>query len=101
MSGSSAINASIKEGVPTKKLMLGFPYYGYVWKLVNPNNHCPMTPANGKDGSVVIDKEFLASVTSMTLSIKRVQVLWTTWIGYDDTQSISTKVAYAKNTAYG
>ncbi|KAB1211837.1 Chitotriosidase-1 [Morella rubra] len=60
VSGDAGTTAWIQAGVPAKKLVLGFPFYGYAWRLVNANNHGIFSPANGatisSDGSITIAK---------------------------------------------
>lgn len=106
LSGSYGVGAWIQAGVPAKKLVLGFPFYGYSWKLVNAQNHGLYAPANGPtgsgDGSIGYNqiKTFITqnSATSVYNSTMVTDYAYsgTTWIGFDDTQTISTKVAYAK-----
>ncbi|TKY54729.1 Chitotriosidase-1 protein [Spatholobus suberectus] len=56
VSGDEGIRAWIGSGVPAKKLVLGVPFYGYAWRLLNPNNPGLFAPANGSaiagDGSI-------------------------------------------------
>lgn len=106
LSGSYGVEAWIQAGVPAKKLVLGFPFYGYSWKLVNAQNHGLYAPASGTtgsgDGSIGYNqiKTFITqnSATSVYNSTMVTDYAYsgTTWIGFDDTQTISTKVAYAK-----
>jgi chitinase len=105
-SGYSGIKAWISAGVSAKKLVLGVPFYGYAWRLVNATNHGIFSPANGaaisSDGSITYSqiKDFITnnSATAVFNSTIFTDYCYsgTTWIGYDDTQSISTKVTYAK-----
>ncbi|XP_074281248.1 class V chitinase-like [Silene latifolia] len=108
-SGSSGISAWISAGVPPKQLVLGFPFYGYAWKLVNPNNHGILAPANGTDTSVGAPpgtliysqiKEFIpqkkATVVFNSTYGTNYCYSGTTWINYDDTQTIAAKVSYVK-----
>ncbi|KAK9697750.1 hypothetical protein RND81_08G058900 [Saponaria officinalis] len=108
VSGSSGISAWINAGVPAKQLVLGFPYYGYAWKLVNPNNNGLLAPANGADRSVgdkgTLDyneiKEFIrqkqATVVFNSSYGTNYCYSGSTWINYDDTQTVAAKVSYAK-----
>ncbi|PIN03288.1 Chitinase [Handroanthus impetiginosus] len=106
VSGSSGIQAWIQAGVSAKKLVLGMPFYGYAWRLVNANNHGLLAPANGPagpdNGAMTYNqiRNFIAQnnapvVYNGTL-VMNYCYAGTTWIGYDDTQAISTKVSYAK-----
>ncbi|XP_062158905.1 class V chitinase-like [Alnus glutinosa] len=106
VSGDTGIRNWIQAGVAAKKLVLGFPFYGYAWRLVNANNHRIFSPANGaaisSDGSITYSgiKDFITqnSATAVFNSTIVTDYCYsgTTWIGYDDTTSISTKVTYAK-----
>ena len=104
VSGDSGIRAWIQAGVSAKKLVLGVPFYGYAWRLVNANNHGIFSPANGAASSNAMTysqiKNFItnSSATAVFNSTFVTNYCYsgTTWIGYDDTQSISTKVTYAK-----
>ena len=106
VSGDSGIKSWIQAGVPAQKLVLGVPFYGYAWTLVNANDNGIFAPANGaaisSDGSITYSqiKDFITqnSATAVFNSTIVTDYCYsgTTWIGYDDTQSISTKVTYAK-----
>ncbi|GMY35665.1 class V chitinase-like [Fagus crenata] len=106
VSGDTGIKAWIQAGVPAQKLVLGVPFYGYAWTLVNANDNGIFAPANGaaisSDGSITYSqiKDFITqnSATAVFNSTIVTDYCYsgTTWIGYDDTQSISTKVTYAK-----
>ncbi|KAJ4846779.1 hypothetical protein Tsubulata_014092 [Turnera subulata] len=105
-SGDNGINSWIQAGLSPKKIALGFPFYGWSWRLTNANNHGLFAPANGAglagDGSIGYNgiKQFIAQNSATKVFNATVVTDYcysgTTWIGYDDTQSISTKVSYAK-----
>lgn len=116
VSGSSGIRDWINGGVPPEKLVLGFPYYGYAWKLVDPNKHGLLAPAAGYDTTVGFPdkgipnysqiKQFInqksATVVYNSTYVTNYCYSGTTWIGYDDTTSIAAKVSYAKkNNLFG
>ena len=104
--GNYGVVAWIQAGLPPKKLVLGFPFYGYAWRLVNADNHGLFAPTNGEgtgsDGVMLYKqiKQFMAQNGAATVFNASIVgdycYAGTTWIGYDDTQSISTKVSYAK-----
>ncbi|KAL6221575.1 hypothetical protein ACLB2K_004971 [Fragaria x ananassa] len=94
-----------KAGISTKKIVIGLPFYGYAWRLLNPNNHGFFAPANGSaigaNGDqgynqirVLISRGFQTVYNATVVS--NYCYNGTTWIGYDDTQSIGAKVSYAK-----
>lgn len=106
ISARDGIEDWIRARVPEKKLVLGFPFYGYAWRLVDANNHGLGAPANGPlfspDGSIGYNriKEFIAQNRARTVHNSTVGTDYcysgTTWIGYDDTQTIAAKVSFAK-----
>ncbi|XP_021725043.1 chitinase-3-like protein 1 [Chenopodium quinoa] len=109
VSGSSGISAWMQAGVPANKLVLGVPFYGYAWQLSNPNQNGILAPSNGGDTSVGQGtpsyrqiRDFIsqrgATVVYNSTYVTNYCYSGTTWIGYDDTQAISTKVTYARNT---
>lgn len=106
ISGDSGIQDWIRSGLSSKKIVIGLPFYGYAWRLLNPNEHGLFAPANGpaisEGGDVGYGKinSFISDNKATKVFDKSVVTDYcyagTTWIGYDDTQSISTKVSYAK-----
>ncbi|KAK4604695.1 hypothetical protein RGQ29_012958 [Quercus rubra] len=110
VSGDSGISSWIQAGFLARKIVFGLPYYGYAWKLKDANNHGFLAPANGPDITVdgalefrVVTKklvQFIAQNITITafnsMLVSDYCYNGTTWIGYDDVQSIYTKVTYAK-----
>ncbi|KAJ1379777.1 Serine-threonine/tyrosine-protein kinase, catalytic domain [Sesbania bispinosa] len=100
------IKAWIGNGLAANKLILGLPFYGYVWKLQNPNNNAigaPATgPADGEDGSrsykdiknniqqnggvVLYNDTYVTNYCSYGSN----------WIGFDDVKVVQKKVSYAR-----
>ncbi|XP_047962685.1 class V chitinase-like [Salvia hispanica] len=104
VSGSKGIAAWIQAGVRAQKLVLGVPFYGHAWRLANANNHGVLAPANGaaaEDGSKYsqirsfIQRNNAAVVYNSTI-VSNYCYSGTTWISYDDIESIAAKVSYAK-----
>lgn len=105
VSGDSGIRAWIQSGLSPKKIVLGFPFFGHSLQLANANNHGFWAPTSGvvNGGAMAYNeiRQFIMS-TSATKVFNATVVSdycysGTTWIGYDDTQSVSTKVKYAKD----
>lgn len=107
ISGSDGVKAWIQAGLTAKQLALGIPFYGYAWELVDSNNHGLFAPGNGPDGGsgdgtirfedvrFFITENKAVTVYNATL-VTNYCYADTTWIGYDDTQSVGAKVLYAK-----
>ncbi|XP_008242940.1 PREDICTED: chitotriosidase-1-like [Prunus mume] len=108
VSGNAGITSWIQAGLAAKKIVLGLPFYGYAWRLLNANNHDLYAPANGSaigqygDQGYNQIRNFISQNGAQTVYNATVVTNYcysgTTWIGYDDTQSISAKVSYAKVT---
>ncbi|KAK4374861.1 hypothetical protein RND71_005538 [Anisodus tanguticus] len=109
VSGSDGITAWIQAGVPTRKLVLGIPFYGYAWRLINTNIHGLRAPAAGKssvgsidDGSMTYSQIRDYIVQSRATTVYNATIVGdycysgSTWISYDDTQSVRNKVTYVK-----
>ncbi|XP_058785233.1 class V chitinase-like [Vicia villosa] len=88
-------------GVPKNKLALGLPAYGYKWSLADPNKHGLFDKATQGLGVVKYKdiKNAGAQVVYNSTYVTNYAFKGTDWYGYDDTQSISAKVSYAKQNA--
>ncbi|EXB94872.1 hypothetical protein L484_022978 [Morus notabilis] len=107
--GDAGVSSWIGEGFPAKKIVLGLPFYGYAWRLVDANRNGLYAPANGPalSGDSAMGyteiREFIADHQNDGKAVFNGAVVadycygGTTWIGYDDVQSISGKVSYAKD----
>ncbi|XP_012440881.1 class V chitinase isoform X2 [Gossypium raimondii] len=94
------------SGIPPNKLVLGLPFYGYAWRLVDANNHGFSAPASGPAVSPKGElgygqiKNFFSANRGTKVYDAAVGSNYcyagTTWIGYDDTESIRAKVSYVK-----
>ncbi|XP_052200536.1 cysteine-rich receptor-like protein kinase 34 [Diospyros lotus] len=102
------INAWINGGFPSTKLVLGLPFYGYAWTLVNPNNNEIGSPAKGPakiiadDGSMTYKtiKDFIQSNGAVTkynaTYVMNYCSVGSSWIGFDDVEVVKIKVSYAR-----
>ncbi|MCD9561212.1 hypothetical protein HAX54_020213 [Datura stramonium] len=109
MSGNDGVNQWIQSGVTARKLVLGIPFYGFVWRLVDPNIHGLRAPAAGKsgvggsdDGSMTYSqiKDFIvqnrATMVYNATIVGDYCYSGNAWISYDDTQSVGDKISYIK-----
>ncbi|KAF8115063.1 hypothetical protein N665_0030s0105 [Sinapis alba] len=105
-SGNAGVRAWIQAGLPATQLVLGFPYYGYVWRLSNANTPSYYAATTGSaispNGSIGYGQIRKFIVDNRAITVYNSTVVGNycyagmTWIGYDDNQSIVTKVRYAK-----
>lgn len=98
----------INAGVPKQKVVFGIPYYGYAWRLADEDDHGFFAPTEGpalsSDGSVgyseireFIRREYAKTVYNET-AVSNYAYTKSTWIGYDDVQTVATKVEYVKKS---
>ncbi|XP_058759723.1 class V chitinase-like [Vicia villosa] len=112
-SGWENTDAGIKEwrkrGFSSNKLVIGLPYHGYAWKLVEQGEGGVGKPASGpaitKDGSMAYKwiksyiKSFGDGVVSSyndTVIVNYFTVASSAWVNFDDVEAIKEKVSYAK-----
>ncbi|XP_047335119.1 class V chitinase-like [Impatiens glandulifera] len=108
VSGSSGIQDWIQAGVKPQKLVLGIAFYGYGWKLKDPNTHGILAPADGPapwtglNGSMeyyhikAFIKKNNATTVFDTSFVTDYCYKGKTWFAYDGIQSVKHKVAYLK-----
>lgn len=97
----------VKSGVPPEKLVMGLPLYGRTWELKDPKVHGvgaeAVGPATDTDGTLDYDEilkfneENGATVVYDKVAVSFYAYAGTTWIGYDDGPSITTKVRFARS----
>ncbi|KAB1211828.1 Chitinase-3-like protein 1 [Morella rubra] len=108
-SGESGINAWIAEARNNKiKIVLGLPFFGYAWVLVNENNNQVSAPASGAPANLQPDgligynqiATFAAQRTATTVfdTVTQTNYVYdkTTWISFDDRRAITNKIEKAK-----
>lgn len=104
--GNSGLKQLIKEGLPEKKAVFGFPYVGWAWTLRDDHGDdvaATTGVAVSADGSINYDqiRKFIENHEAKTGHDSTVVGEYcfdgTTLIMYDDIQSVVTKVRYTKN----
>ncbi|KAI9125620.1 hypothetical protein K1719_003038 [Acacia pycnantha] len=98
----------IHGGLKPSKMVLGLAFFGYAWNLSDPNNNAIGAPATGTaqtkhELGLMTYKEIKDQIQSCPGNIKYNHTYeiysWScgsTWIAYDDVDTIKTKVSYAK-----
>ncbi|KAF2310911.1 hypothetical protein GH714_018377 [Hevea brasiliensis] len=107
-SADSGIKEWLRRGFPASKLVLGVPYHGYAWTLLNPNDNsigaAALGPALTKDGSAgyKLIKSFIsgygygATSTYNATYVVNYFTIGSIWINFDDVEAIRTKISYVK-----
>ncbi|XP_048133369.1 class V chitinase-like [Rhodamnia argentea] len=106
VSGDDGVSAWIQANMPAEKIVLGFPFFGRAFTLTDAKNHGYFAPFTGvaisPDGSIKYNwiTTYISQNSVTTVHDSKFGSAYcysgTTWISYDDTQTISTKVAYAR-----
>ncbi|KAF4358465.1 hypothetical protein G4B88_020143 [Cannabis sativa] len=96
----------LSRGFPSEKLVLGLPFHGYAWTLVNPGDNGVGSPASGlavtQDGSVSYQyikwytRTYGTNIVYNATYVVNYCVVGASWIGFDDVEAVKTKIAYAK-----
>lgn len=102
---AETIEAYERAGVPTRKLLMGLPFYGYQWRGVRPANNGLFQP--GKGDSEDKPYRFIQSVQGFHQRFRdpRSQAPWlfdgTTFWTFEDATSIAYKTRYAAHRRLG
>ncbi|CAI8610479.1 unnamed protein product [Vicia faba] len=105
----SGIKEWRKRGFSSNKLVIGLPYHGYAWRLMEQGEGGVGKPASGpaitKDGSMGYKwiksyiKSFgdgLVSSYNDTFMVNYFTIASIAWVNFDDVEAIKEKVSYAK-----
>ena len=96
----------LRAGVYPEKLLMGLPLYGRTWELKDPKVNGIGAPAigvgPGDDGALTFSQvEKFNSETGATVvydvgTVSVYSYSGTTWIGYDDPLTVTTKIGFAQ-----
>ncbi|XP_024029349.1 cysteine-rich receptor-like protein kinase 19 isoform X1 [Morus notabilis] len=96
----------LSRGFPSEKLVLGLPYHGYAWTLLNPEESEIGAKASGvavtEDGSMSYKyikwytRSYGAQIVYNATYVVNYCVIGSMWIGFDDVEAVKAKIAYAK-----
>ncbi|KAG7942623.1 hypothetical protein I3843_16G112800 [Carya illinoinensis] len=100
------IRTWISRGLSAEKLVLGLPFYGYAWNLVDSKDNAIGAPATGPaittggDMTFKAIKDYIringAAVVYNSTYVENYCIAESVWIGFDDVEAVRTKVSYAK-----
>lgn len=109
----SAVKRWLGNGADPVKLVLGMPLYGRTFTLASPDNSGFLAPATGPGpaGPVTREAGYLGyneicsqlktsakgKVTRDPQVVAPVAVIGNVWIGYDDAESLTAKVQFARS----
>ncbi|MDQ1911453.1 glycosyl hydrolase family 18 protein [Paenibacillus sp. GD4] len=103
MGVQDAVQLYLNAGVPAGKLVMGVPFYGYKYdNVTNSNNGLYQTYSGGTSLSYgeIVAKYLNQGYTRYFHTASKVPYLFngTSFISYDDPESMGYKAAYIKNT---
>uniref|UniRef100_A0A2P2JMW1 Uncharacterized protein MANES_14G141000 n=1 Tax=Rhizophora mucronata TaxID=61149 RepID=A0A2P2JMW1_RHIMU len=106
ISTSYGLMSWIRAGLPPRMVVMGLPLYGRSWLLKDPNVHGIGAPAvaTGPYGDGVMtfnqveefNRENSATVVFDMETVSTYSYAGLTWVGYDDTESTTIKLRFAK-----
>ena len=102
-----AVNAYLKAGFPANKIIMGVPFYGYIFKAVtNTNNGLYQTYSGASSISYAnIVANYLNAPGYIRYFHNESKVPWlfngSNFITYEDEESIALKAAYVKTKGLG
>ncbi|KAK2646681.1 hypothetical protein Ddye_021876 [Dipteronia dyeriana] len=106
ISTSYGLKSWLFAGVPSCKLVMGLPLYGRSWTLKDPNLHRIGSPGvgvgPGDKGFITLsevdefNRENAVTVTFDIETVSTYSFAGTTWIGYDDAFTTTTKIGFAQ-----
>ncbi|KAK9055157.1 hypothetical protein SSX86_026239 [Deinandra increscens subsp. villosa] len=111
ISTSDGLQAWIKAGIQREKLVMGLPLFGRTWKLKDPAVHGIGAPAvglgPGNEGGMLYSEvqtfnaQNKATVVFDEPTVSYYSYAGTSWIGYDDVESVKRKIVYAQSLKIG
>ncbi|CAO2841860.1 unnamed protein product [Amaranthus hypochondriacus] len=100
------VNQWISKGLAANKILIGLPYHGWAWTLVNPKDSRIGAPASDvlfeNDGSMgyryIKDcvKSYGAKIVYNSVYVENSCSFGSYWVGFNDVEAIRRKVSYAR-----
>ncbi|KAK9055159.1 hypothetical protein SSX86_026241 [Deinandra increscens subsp. villosa] len=111
VSTSDGLQSWIDAGIHIEKLVMGLPLYGRTWTLKDPGTYGIGAPAvglgPGNDGAMLYSEvqafnvQNNATVVYDEPTVSYYSYAGTSWIGYDDVESVKRKIEYAQSLNIG
>ncbi len=110
LSADASVRAFVSAGVPSRKILIGVPFYGYVWEQVADRNHGLFQPGKAAPGNFApvsaIQQDLLghgfvrywdeAAGAAYLYSAQQQE-----FVSYEDAESLTAKCAYIKTHKLG
>lgn len=95
------INQWNLHGLDSSKMVLGLAFFGYAWNLTDPKNNAIGAPATDPNPMAYKDIRDQIPLCASNIVYNNTYKICTwscgsTWIGFDDVETIKIKVSYAK-----
>ncbi|MBM5570391.1 MULTISPECIES: glycoside hydrolase family 18 protein [Deefgea] len=109
VSVDGSVEDYLTRGIPSNKLVLGVPFYGYGWKVNSLENNGMYQPTQGvvkaPDGEPTLKYSYVKNLPGKVFRDDKTRAVWklngNDVIVYDDVQLLKEKIEFAKKKKLG
>lgn len=109
VSVDSSVEDYLNRGIPSNKLVLGVPFYGYGWKVNSLENNGMYQPTQGvvkgPDGEPTLKYSYVKNMLGKVFRDEKTRAVWklngNDVVVYDDVQLLKEKIEFAKKKKLG